>query len=149
LPEVERGAFKGILWARRALFALLLGFGLWNAVGTSAFLLRSIATTGHVVGRHSETVHYPMDSRYRGMTFFPVTSSYVEIAYADSSGRPRWAVIPEAACWHTNEARLPIRYSDGDTQRVMVNTFFGLWCKAVVLVAAGAMGWAVVELVMR
>src|SRR5690349_17946182 len=94
LPGVERGALKGVLWAGRALFALLLGFGLWNAVGTSAFLVRSIATTGHVVGRHSETVHYPMDSRY-GMTFFLVTSSYVEIAYSDSGGRPRWAVIPE------------------------------------------------------
>jgi hypothetical protein len=157
-----RGLFLGGLWAGRILFGLLIGWGLWNSAGTAAFLIRSTATTGHVVGRHHQDVpaanrggvaRFPLHVGSDGAIskdppFLTVTSSFVEVEYRDRNGRLRRVTIPEGACWRANEEHLPVRYSDRDPHRALVNTFYGLWAKAIVLVVLGALGWAGVEFAM-
>jgi hypothetical protein len=130
-------------WTARVLFGLLIAWGAWSALDTVTFLIGSKAATGHVVAQRSETKEYPYMGRRGAMGVQHVTTSYVDIEYADREGRHWWGTVPEGACWRADEAHLPIRYHEDDPSHVMVSTFYGLWCKAAVLLAAGAVGWAV------
>ena len=138
-----------ILWSARSLVVVLIGAGLYRGTRTAVFLLHSVPVRGHVVSRSSVTTYQPIDSRFRGLHFLPVTTSQVEVEFVDRGGVTRTQFVPESTCWGVRESDIPIRVDSSDTPHIRVDTFYSLWGGPTLALLAGVLIGALVEMLLR